>query len=79
MSRIRPGTTLSLFAVIVAVSFSFSVINTAMRRSVSRSAGPRPAPVHTAIRLGPNGKIFEDAFGGEYTSRSIPIPRRLPP
>ncbi len=75
MSRIKPRTTLSLFAVIVAVVFTLSVIATAdaqerksMRWAVS-STGSYGYKVAASMV-----KIVEDALGGQYIATVNPYP-----
>ncbi|NTV58518.1 MAG: immunogenic protein, partial [Deltaproteobacteria bacterium] len=75
MSRIRPGTTLSLFAVIVAVSFSFSVIATADAQERKSIRWATSSTGSYGYKVGAQmGKVFEDAFGGEYTVTVNPYP-----
>lgn len=75
MSRIKAGTTLSLFVVIVAVAFALSVINTAdaqERKSIrwaTSSTGSYGYKVAASMV-----KIVEEALGGQYTVTVNPYP-----
>jgi hypothetical protein len=75
MSRIRPGTTLSLFAVIVAVVFSFSVIATAdaqERKSIRWATSSTGSYGYRVAAMMVN--VLEEALGGQYTVTVNPYP-----
>ena len=75
MSRIKPGTTLSLFVVIVAVAFALSVINTADAQERKSIRWATSSTGSYGYKVGAQmGKVFEDAFGGEYTVTVNPYP-----